>query len=76
MTSRVIQKLIDDPRVSEVSDERGSDDGFWVYLKPGWIWQCEVHCVHEDTPSACLIEMRGVESCNCSDYCTSKGDLR
>ncbi len=58
--------------IEEVSDERDTDDGYWVYLKPGyWHPPGEVHCVHEDTPRECAAEMKYVEKCN-RDCC--KGD--
>ena len=67
---RTIDRIKADPRVADVSDERDMGDGYWVYLKPGWRWveDC-LHAIHEDTPSACLRELRGgVIECKCN-YC-------
>lgn len=62
-----IERIKADPRVADVSDERSMGDGFWVYLKSGFAVQGdEVHCIHEDTPSDCLRELRhGVIECKC-----------
>jgi hypothetical protein len=50
--------------IDEISDERGGGDGYWVYLKAGWIdADGETHCVHEDTPKECALAMGGVVKC-------------
>ena len=42
--------LENDPRVEQVSDERASDDGYWVYLKPDYINEhMECGIIHERT---------------------------
>lgn len=52
-------------KITDVSDERGSGDGYWVYLKKGWInTLSETHCIHEDTITDCAKEMRFVEVCH------------
>lgn len=50
--------------IDEISDERGSDEGYWVYLKAGW-WSPddETHCIHEDTIRECVVKMRNIEPC-------------
>ena len=54
---RTFTDLINDPRVSNYSDERfgGNDnDGLWLYLKPGWICtSSDTNCVHEWTVADC-----------------------
>lgn len=35
--------------IKSISDERGSGDGIWVYLKDGYVWDGETQTVHEDT---------------------------
>lgn len=49
--------------IESVSDERGSGDGYWVYLVKGWIDHGGTHCVHEDTPEECAEMMSMVERC-------------
>lgn len=52
--------------IAEVSDERRGDDGYWVYLIPGyWSPDDETHCIHEDNPTECARVMKGVEPCPC-----------
>lgn len=50
--------------ISDVSDERDTDDGYWVHLRPGW-WHPddETHCVHRDNLRECSQEMKSVEQC-------------
>lgn len=58
--------------IAEVSDERrgyGENDGYWVYLVPGYIDpDGECHCIHEDTPAECAKLMKYVEKCH-GDCC-------
>jgi hypothetical protein len=50
--------------IESVSDERGSDEGYWVYLKPGlWSPMDETHCIHENTLAECVYALKGVEKC-------------
>lgn len=51
--------------ISDVSDERDTEDGCWVYLLPGW-WHPddEVHCIHRDNWRECAAEMKRVQPCN------------
>lgn len=52
--------------IREVSDERSTDEGYWVYLTPGlWSPDDETHCIHENTPRECAIKMKRVEPCSC-----------
>lgn len=55
--------------IDDVSDERDNGDGYWVYLKSGWInTMHEVHMVHEDTLGECAEQLRhSVAPCNCDD---------
>jgi hypothetical protein len=60
-------KLAQDPRVDEILDERGDDNGYWVYLKPGWIntWH-ETHSIHEMTQAECIkVFNDAVKPCTC-----------
>ena len=34
---KTLQKILKDPRVEEISDESADGDGYWVYLKAGYI---------------------------------------
>jgi hypothetical protein len=53
-------------KISEVSDERSTDEGIWIYLIPGW-WspEDETHCIHEDTLKECAAKLKGIEPCPC-----------
>lgn len=55
--------------ISDVSDERDNDDGYWVYLKSGLINTLhEVHMVHEDDPESCAQVLKSfIVRCECSD---------
>lgn len=54
------------PLIAEVSDERGTDEGYWVYLNPGiWSPDDETHCIHEDTIRECANKLRLVQRCSC-----------
>lgn len=55
-----------DPRIEEISDERSSGDGIWLYLKPGFIWDNSVHVVHENTVKACREALKYVTPCDCA----------
>ena len=64
----VIDRIKNDQRVREVSDERGLGDGFWVYLKDGFCGDdMGCHIIHEDSPSACLKAMRYIQPCTCRE---------
>jgi len=56
---KTLQRLLDDPRVDEILDERGDRNGYWVYLKqPYWNCSTETSCVHELTVAQVMHEMR------------------
>ena len=47
-----------DSRVDWVSDERGSGDGIWVYLKEGFInTRLECGTIHEHTVAECCNQL-------------------
>jgi hypothetical protein len=51
-------------KIDDVSDERASDNGYWVYLKCGWREpDGETHCVHEDTIGECAKLMKWITPC-------------
>jgi hypothetical protein len=53
-------------RVDEISDERGNGDGYWIYLKPGWINPLlGAHLVHEYTVKDCMEHFKTVCKCDC-----------
>jgi hypothetical protein len=35
-------------------------DGYWIYLRDGWLTGEPSHTIHEDTVKDCLIEFRGI----------------
>ena len=67
MLPKTLQALLDDPRVDEILDERSSDCGYWLYLKPGWInWMTETHSIHEDAVKEVTHYLRHyVKPCTC-----------
>jgi hypothetical protein len=78
-----IERIKNDPRVADISDERCQDDGFWVYLKPGWCNAYEdpvaarcgdpLHIIHEETPASSLRVLRYIEKCTCKDCAKAEG---
>jgi hypothetical protein len=47
-----------DPRVDWVSDERGTEEGIWVYLKEGFInTHLESGTIHEHTVAECCDQL-------------------
>lgn len=60
--NKSLEKLARDPRVDSVLDEGGSrGDGYWVWLKPGWVSEWGSRTVHEPTIRGLLHSMRRVE---------------
>jgi len=55
--------------IDEISDERSLDQGYWIYLKPGWINTLhDLHQIHEDTLKECVAVLKNfVTECNCND---------
>ncbi len=75
--SKIIERIKADPRVADISDERGFGEGFWVYTK-GWCTEAHpaghdeatcLHGIHEDSPTACWEAMRSLAPCDCAGYC-------
>lgn len=60
---KTLQRWAD--KIDEVSDERATGEGYWIYLKAGW-WspEDETHCIHEDTIRDCAAKMKCIEPCN------------
>jgi hypothetical protein len=56
-------------KIEEISDERGMDQGYWVYLIPGWqnSFDPSCHIIHEDNPTQCSKVLRYIEPCDCND---------
>lgn len=55
-------------KIASIDDERGTQNGYWVNLKPGWIdAESGCHAIHEDTLSACELRFGFVQSCQCLD---------
>lgn len=58
---RYLDQLRADPRVASVSDERATDDGYWVALNPGWLSETNgCQTVHEYTVEALRRAMKTV----------------
>jgi hypothetical protein len=72
---KIIQRIKSHKMVDSISDEREWDripngwrgengDGFWIYLVPGFIDpMTEVHCIHENSPSAGYALLSRVRPC-------------
>ena len=57
---RTFSDLINDPRVSNYSDERCDgicNDGLWLYLMPGWVYDNHTNTVHDFTVAECCLAM-------------------
>lgn len=60
---RTLADLLNDPRVSNYSDERCDgicNDGLWLYLMPGWVWDGHTNTVHEFTVAECCAALHEV----------------
>ncbi len=55
--------------IESVEDDRKNQNGWWVYLKNGYICtSSETHQIHEDTLSVCAsILTSEIAPCQCSD---------
>ena len=60
---KYLDQLRADPRVADVSDERGMGDGYWIVLKDGW-YSPDMDCqtIHEYTIKALRAVMAGVKA--------------
>ena len=87
--SKLIAKILADPRVDSISDERdyrGSQlkdpeakahiertgdngDGFWIYLKLGWIDNIGTGChqIHETSIEECFKLLKHIDKCKCDE---------
>ena len=55
---RTLTDIRKDPRVKEVSDERGSDEGIWGYLTSDYFNDfLDSGKIHEETVAECLEQM-------------------
>ena len=57
---RTLRDLRNHPAVKVVSNETDTQDGYWVYLKPGYVWDGTTSHVHEPTVKACCEAMADV----------------
>ena len=55
-----------DKRIEELSDERSSGNGWFVYLVPGWRLD-NAHCFGEDNRKEVRETMKRVQPCDCAD---------
>lgn len=54
-------------KIETIEDARANQNGWWVYLKPGWISDEGTHQIHEDTLTACAGKFDFVTPCNCEE---------
>lgn len=72
---KCLRKFAD--KIESVSDERGSDDGFWVYLIERWRDdEGETHCIHEDNPKECATLMPHIQRCTDPNCCNQPDGLK
>lgn len=70
---KTLQRLLDryPDKIQEISDEGGGEygDGYWIYLKPGWIREefDAVHNVHEWNMRDLERSMRRIVRCACDE---------
>ena len=57
---RTLRELSDHPAVDVVENETDTQDGYWLYLKPGYVWDGTTSHVHEPTVKACCAAMADV----------------
>jgi hypothetical protein len=61
---------LNDPQVKEYIKRTGDNgDGFWIYLKPGWVDNAGTgaHQVHESSVQEAYTFLQGVSKCKCSE---------
>jgi hypothetical protein len=62
-TLKRYEHLIDD-----FEDDRGNQNGYWVYLKYGWRTIDDVvHQIHEMTLRECALQLQCVTECDCRE---------
>ena len=60
LTPRTFNKIIEDIRVADYSDERTHymhHEGIWLYLAPGWVTGYGDITIHEYTVKECAYEL-------------------
>lgn len=63
-----LQKLLADPRVTDFSDERFDENGYWVYLVPGWNYEGG-HSIHEMTVRQVRLAFSSIVRCESECNC-------
>ena len=60
---------LNDPAVKEYLERTDNGDGFWIYLKPGWIDNTGTgaHMVHESSIEEAFKYLQWVDKCECSE---------
>jgi len=57
---RTMNEIRNHPLVESISDERGNDDGIWIYLISGYISDLECGIIHEHTVKECCNAFHGI----------------
>ena len=47
-------------KVDSIDDERGTKDGYWIYLKDGWIFDHSTSFIHESSVKAATAAFKRV----------------
>ena len=61
---------LNDPQVKEHIERTGENgDGFWIYLKLGWLDQIGTGChqIHETSIEECLNLLKHIRKCECDE---------
>lgn len=68
-----LARIAKDARVTDVSDETADGQGYWIYLRAGWINPAlETHLIHEYTLRECEKQLRGLIPCDCEECKSGK----
>lgn len=62
-------------KISEVSNETGSGDGYWIILSQGWQHE-DCHAVHEWNATDLMRSFKLVAPCQCEDCLGSWPDRK
>lgn len=66
LSSKLIGLVQSDTRVVDLSDERSSGDGIWLYTINGYCVECKgLHTLHAETSQEMIELMRMIYPCDC-----------
>ena len=70
-----LQSLLEqDDRIQLIDDERNTNDGYWLYLEPGYIdSESGIHLIHEGCIRDLKAKVQGIVPCDCPDCLVQLG---